>query len=113
MSAYVPKQTLTCGAHPRGMFRKTPQPEGLLSVLLSKTAGIDDRSEAAQDLGAYDAALPILIEAAQNASEDDSVAESIGEAVADFWSRIGGFDRELVERMHPAAKLEIGLRFKL
>ena len=95
------------------MFRRIAQPQGLISVLLDQTAPIGDRIEAAQDLGPYDQALPVLIEAAQNAAEDDWVAESLGESIAEIRKRVGGFDRELVARMHTAAQAEIGLFFKL
>ena len=99
--------------HHEPMFRQVAQPQGLISVLFDQTAPIDDRSEAAQDLGPYDEALPVLIEAAQNIAENERVAESIGEAIAEIWMRVGGFDQELIARMHPAAQTEIGLFFKL
>ena len=94
------------------MFDKMPQPSGLLSVLLSKSAPIEDRVEAAGDLGMYDAALPSLIDAAMNLTEDDRVAESLGESIADIWTRIGGFDLATVERMHPEARREVRLCMK-
>jgi hypothetical protein len=65
------------------------------------------------DLSAFDEALPVLVEAALNHSEDEMVAESLGESVAEIWARQGGFDPVLVARMHPAAQREIGFRFKL
>ena len=95
------------------MFRRVAQPQGLISVLSNQTADLDDRIEAAADLGIYNEALPVLIEAAQNTAEDEMVAESIGESISNIWMRVGGFDADLVARMHPAAQIEIRLHFGL
>jgi hypothetical protein len=96
------------------MFKRVKQPDGLISVLLDRTLRPDERDDAAMDLSAYDEALPILIEAAQNLSEDEMVAESIGESLGEMWKRLGGgFDPTVVARMHPAAQREIGHWFNL
>lgn len=95
------------------MLRKIPQPDGLVFVLLSKSAPTDDRVEAAGDLGMYDGALAFLIEAAMNLAEDDRVAEALGESVADIWMRVGGVDVAILERMHPAAQREVKLCMNL
>lgn len=95
------------------MFKGVKQPDGLISVLLDRTLRPDERDDAAMDLSAYDEALPILIEAAQNLSEDEMVAESIGESLGEMWKRLGGFDPTVVARMHPAAQREIGNWFNL
>jgi hypothetical protein len=95
------------------MFRRTTQPDGLISVLLDKSAPANDRAEAAGDLGMYDAALPHLIETALDLNEEDEVVEPVGESIADIWLRIGGFDPAVVERMHPVARKELMLCMKL
>jgi hypothetical protein len=95
------------------MFSRVKQPQGLISVLLDRTARLDERDDAAMDLSAYDEALPVLIEAAQNTAEDEMVAASIGESIGEMWTRLGGFDPDAVARMHPAARNEIGNWFDL
>ena len=56
------------------------------------------------DLSTYNEALPVLIEAAQNAYEDEIVAGSIGESIGEIWKRVGGFVSAVIGRMHPAAQ---------
>ena len=89
----------------------TAQPEGLISILLNRSARVDERDDAAMNLGSYDAALPTLIEAARNLSEDNMVAASLGASIGEIWERRGGFDAALIETLHPQSRRELLERF--
>jgi hypothetical protein len=88
------------------------QPAALISVLLDPTARSDERDDAAMDLADYDAALPTLIVAARNHDEHETVAASLGAAIGEIWTRIGGFDIAIVETLHPQARSELLQRFE-
>lgn len=83
------------------------QPAALIAILLDQTARIDERDDAAMNLGDYDAALPTLFEAARNRDEHEAVAASLGTAIGEIWTRTSGFDIAVVENLHPQARSEL------
>ena len=86
-----------------------PQPAGLIAVLQDKAARIDERDDAAMDLGNHDEpeALMALLEAATDPAEDVSIVSSAGESIGLIWQRTGMFDSELLGRLRPEAQKEI------
>lgn len=83
--------------------------EGLISVLLDLTAEFSERDDAATDQGEFDdeSALGALCQIADNHKEDEILAASCGESIAQIWLRRGFCDRQMLEYFHPAASSEI------
>jgi hypothetical protein len=82
------------------------QPDGLISVLLNPSAEFGDRHDAAMDLAAYDqpAVEQALLGIALDAASDADLADEAGHSLWQIWRRKGKQERELVARMHPAAR---------
>lgn len=82
------------------------QPEGLISVLLDLKSEFGDRDDAAMDLGSYDEpeAEDALIKIVLNHTEDEDLVDSAGESLKEIWQRKGQIKKDLIEKMHPAAK---------
>ncbi len=85
------------------MGRPPKRPEGLVSVLLDRSAGHGER---AMDLGACDEpeAEEALLKVALDPTEGEGIADSAGESPWRIWERKGKRDAAAVARMHPAAR---------
>ncbi|MER8034936.1 hypothetical protein [Streptomyces hydrogenans] len=83
-----------------------PQPAGLISVLLDRTARIGERDDAAMDLEAYagEHVVQALVEVASSPVEDDLVLASAAESLGQILARDGGFPEDLLESLQPAAR---------
>lgn len=83
--------------------------EGLVSVLLDFTAELSERDDAAMDLGEFDdeRALSALYQVANNHTEDETLAASCGESIAQIWLRRGACDEQILETLHPSASSEV------
>ena len=83
--------------------------EGLISVLLDFTAELSERDDAAMDLGEFDdeRALSALYMIANNHAEDETLAASCGESIAQIWLRRGACDEQILETLHPSASSEV------
>lgn len=88
------------------MSEPAKQPEGLISVLLDRSAEHGDRDDAAMDLGAYDEpeAEEALLKVVLDPTEEEEIADSAGESLWQIWERKGKRDAAAVARMHPAAR---------
>ena len=82
------------------------QPEGLIGLLLDKSAETGDRHDAAMDLGIYDdpRVERALLQVALDLTEDEEIADAVGESLSQVWKRAGKEDVTIVEQMHPAAR---------
>ena len=91
------------------MTANAAQPAGLISVLLDQGAPVDDRGEAAGDLGAWDEpeALEALLRVAVDDGEDEYVLEHAGESIGEIWNRRRTCDSAVVARLAPAARNEL------
>ena len=91
---------------------ETKQPEGLISVLLDRSAPAGDRDDAAMDLYEYDepeveeALLSVVLDHA----DEEIVIESAGESLYQIWQRKGKHDASLVTSMHPSAQIFFNLK---
>ena len=85
---------------------QVPQPDGLISVLLSSSAEFGDRHDAAMDLAEYDqpAAERALLDIVLDAASDGDLADAAGHSLWQIWRRKGKRDPEVVARMHPEAR---------
>lgn len=85
------------------------QPAGLISVLCDKSARLDERDDAAIDLGRFDEpeALAALVAAATDATEDNLIVGKAGESIGEIWQRTGRLDLGLLERLLPSAQREV------
>jgi HEAT repeat protein len=84
--------------------------QDLIFLLNDDSARIDERDDAAIDLGHFDdpAALDALIAFAQRHDQDDVVAGACGESIAQIWERQGiPMDDRLVDSLAPAAAWEV------
>jgi hypothetical protein len=93
------------------MTATAAQPEGLISVLLDRTAPVGDRHDAAMDLGTFDeaAVLVALIEVASDAQEDELILDGCGESIAEIWARQRMFDSPTVAGLtEPARAILLG-----
>jgi hypothetical protein len=83
------------------------QPAGLIGVLLSRDARLDDRDDAAMDLAGFDEpeALNALIAIASAAEEDPLLLDSCGESIAEIWARRGAVDPEVIARVRAEARV--------
>ena len=82
------------------------QPEGLIGVLLNKSAETGDRHDAAMDLALYDDphVEEALLQVALDDTEDELIADAVGESLSQVWKRAGKTDLTIVENMHTAAR---------
>ena len=82
------------------------QPKNLISVLLDKSARIDERDDAAMDLGSFNEieAEEALIKVVTDPDEEEMIADSAGESLSEIWERKNKIDTEIIKRLHPAAK---------
>jgi HEAT repeat protein len=81
----------------------------LIEILLDRQARIDERDDAAIDLGSFDdeSALQALVIVASDASESEIVLASCGESIGSIWQRRATWSQELLEKMTPTARREI------
>lgn len=72
-----------------------------ISVLVDPEARIDERDDAAMDLGntASTEALSALVDVASNAEEDETLLQSCGESIAQIWLALGRYDPDIWERL--------------
>ena len=89
----------------------SPEPEGvnaLVRILRDRSARIDERDDAAIDLGKSDddRALAALVEIASRA-DDDTILGSAGESLAQIAIRRGKFDSSWLDRLAPPARREL------
>jgi hypothetical protein len=82
------------------------QPQGLISVLLDKSARVDERDAAAMDLSLYDdpEVERALVETATDPITDAAVAGSCGESLAEIWDRRGHPDLAALHRLPGEAR---------
>jgi hypothetical protein len=82
--------------------------EALIALLRNRAARVDERDDAAIDLGesSEGAAFRALFEISTSLTEPSMLQASAGESVAMIWLRNGLFRREQLDRMAPAAKAE-------
>jgi len=104
-------ELLSAWRSPRGQNARVTslQPAGLIGVLRDKMARVDERDDAAIDLGKYDdtEAFAALVEAAMDPDEHWSVVASAGESIGQIWRRSGTLDSELLSQLRPEARQEI------
>ena len=82
----------------------------LIDILFDPTARIDEKDDAAMDLGEYDddKALKALIKAAQDPETDEyCVLDSCGESIASIWVRRNFFSKEIFNSLRKLAKVAI------
>jgi len=80
----------------------------LIAVLLDGNAREDERDDAAMDLSAFDEpeVHAALSRVATDPAEDQAVAGSAGESLAELWAAGGAVDREVFGKLTPAARAE-------
>ncbi len=91
----------------RSLFgKRSPQPEGLISVLLDRAAPEGDRDDAAMDLGQFDdpGAEAALREVASDPTTPEVIADSCGESLAGIWLRQGRTEARLLEGLTAPAR---------
>lgn len=81
----------------------------LVKILLDSNARIDERDDAAIDLGKYndDRALNALLSIVLNPNSEPSIMDVCGESIAEIWLRRNYFDADLYQKMVPAARCEV------
>ena len=84
------------------------QPNGLISVLLDKTASEAERDDAAMDLGLFPEhqALEALIQIALDPSQDEDLGDVCGESIARIWVSLDQMDLEVFNNLAKASKRE-------
>ncbi|MFB8040266.1 hypothetical protein ACFC8F_03065 [Streptomyces hydrogenans] len=82
------------------------QPAGLISVLLDRTARIDERDDAAMDLEEYSGehVVKALVDVASSPVEDELVVVSAAESLGHILARDGGCPGDLLASLRPGAK---------
>ena len=77
------------------------QPEGLISVLLDKSAREDERHDAAMDLSLYpsDKVIEALYRIVVDTSEEDIILDSCGESLATIWISRNQIDKEKISEL--------------
>jgi hypothetical protein len=85
------------------------QIELLIEILLDTNARIDERDDAAMDLGQYndDRALNALLSIVLNPNEEKSIMDVCGESIAEIWVKRDYFDVNLYNKMVPLAQFEL------
>jgi HEAT repeat protein len=94
------------------VVRKKPDAravDGLIEVLRDLTARVDERDDAAIDLGKSDdpVALQALLDVARDSTQDAMVLGSVGESPAEIAVRNRSFERSWLEGMTKAAAVEL------
>ncbi|MFE6713942.1 hypothetical protein [Streptomyces sp. NPDC057695] len=97
--------TLVAAFHEEGSV-VVPQPTGLISVLLDRTARIDERDDAAMDLEAYSGehVVKAIVDVASSPVEDELVRASAAESLGRILARDGGCPEDLLASLHPDAR---------
>ncbi len=88
------------------------QPQSLIAVLLDRNVDYAERDDAATYLVPFDEpeAEQALFGVASDFSEDDDIAESCGECVAEIWCRNNILSLDKLRKLKPAAlELAIGI----
>lgn len=77
------------------------QPQGLISVLNNTSAEFGDRHDAAMDLGGYDEpeAEDALTKVILDPTTDPSLAEAVGESLAEIWSRKNDVNMDVLQKL--------------
>ena len=77
------------------------QPQGLISVLNNTSAEFGDREDAAMDLGGYDEpeAEDALTKVILDPTTDPSLAETVGESLAEIWSRKNDLNIDVLQEL--------------
>ncbi|MFJ3941780.1 hypothetical protein [Streptomyces parvus] len=83
-----------------------PQPAGLISVLLDRTARVDERDDAAMDLEAYSGehVVKALVDVVSSPVEDELVLDSAVESLGRILARDGGCAADLLASVRPDAR---------
>ena len=81
------------------------QPDGLISVLLDRSAREDERDDAAMDLSLFssDKVLNALYTVAIDENEDAMILDSCGESLANIWVKRNEIDKEKIRRLSEIA----------
>jgi hypothetical protein len=74
---------------------------------MDTTATIDERDDAAMDLGDFDSALTSLIAVARDPDTPHVVANSCGTSIAEIWKRSDTFDASVFNALPDTAQAEI------
>ncbi|MDL0438116.1 hypothetical protein [Stutzerimonas frequens] len=80
----------------------------LIEILLDKKSRVDERDDAAMDLGAFDdeSVLAALMLVGQDHNESDIVLASCGESIGMILMRRAAMDQSLLDGLAPVAKRE-------
>jgi len=80
--------------------------ERLIKVLFDFTAREDERDDAAMDLGSSEdeKALDALIDIGSNFDENETILDSCGESIAKILVKKNFFNKEILNKLAPAAK---------
>lgn len=83
--------------------------ERLVKILLDKDALIEDRDDAAMDLGAFndDKALNALIQVGTDETEHDIILWSCGASISDIWLKRGSYNRIVLDSLSKKARQEV------
>lgn len=81
----------------------------LIEILLDINARVDERDDAALDLGKYndDRALNALLSIALDPQGESFIMDVCGESIGEIWVKRNQFDIELYRRMEPSARREL------
>lgn len=81
----------------------------LVSILLSSSARLDERDDAAIELGRHGGARAVeaLLAIARDPGSDAALAGTCGESLAEIAVREGRFDKAWLEGMVPIAQREL------
>jgi hypothetical protein len=64
-----------------------------MSLLADVSAPLDERGDAASDLGLYDEALPVLLNVASDPGQDANLVDTCAESVFEILKRTRRFDQ--------------------
>lgn len=80
--------------------------QGLIDVLLDKAARWDERDDAATDLAGVEEpeALEALLRVGADGEEDETLLDTVGDAIAEIMRRHPDRESVAVERLAPAAQ---------
>src|ERR1700704_1645342 len=83
--------------------------EALIALLTDHSARMDERDDAAIDLGGSDdpRVIAALLQVGANAKENETILASIGESLAQLAIHSGRFDPSWPDRLAPAAVNEL------
>jgi hypothetical protein len=84
--------------------------ELLIELLRDLTASLDERDDAAMDLGSFDGEKAVEVALAEFATDPDApeiLQSSAGESLAEIWLRKGAFAADVLEHATPCAHQEI------